>query len=135
MRRCWLACVIAVAVAACAHGMRPGDGSAPTLEVHNLGPAAVELHAIQGVSVAGDTIGYSLGTVYAGTTECFRLQGGATPQQLKLHSGSGTFYTPTFLAGTRIAWRLELKGYASTDRLALEPADERCKPGERPSAG
>ena len=134
MKRCWLSCAIAVAVAACAHGMRRGDGSTPTLEVHNLGPAAVDLHVILGVSVAGDTIGFALGTVYAGTTECFRLQGGTTPEQLRLHSASGTFYTPTFLAGTRIGWLLELKGYPSTDRLALEPADERCKPGERSPA-
>jgi hypothetical protein len=135
MRRCWLAWVTVMAATACAHGMHRGDSLPPTLEVHNLGPAAVDLHVILGVSVAGDTIGFALGTVYAGTIECFRLQGGTTPQQLKLHSSNGTTYTPTFLSGTRPAWRLELKGYASSDRLALEPADERCKPGERSSTG
>jgi hypothetical protein len=134
MKRSWLSVLVAASVASCAHGMRRGDGTAPTLEVRNLGPSAVELHMIQGVSVAGDTIGYSLGTVYAGTAECFQLQGGSTPQQVKIHAGGATVYTPTFLAGTRIGWRLELKGYPSTDRLALEPADERCKPGERSSA-
>jgi hypothetical protein len=123
------------ALAACAHGARPGDGAAPTLEVHNLGPLAVELHVILGVSVAGDTIGFSLGTVYAGTSECFRLQAGTTPQQLKLHSPGWTTYTPTFLSGTRVGWRLLLRGQPATDRLGLEPADERCKPGERGSAG
>ncbi|HYA50602.1 MAG TPA: hypothetical protein VEG33_05485 [Streptosporangiaceae bacterium] len=134
MRQFWLAAAMAVALGACARGMHRGDGSLPTLQVRNLGPAAVELHVILGVSAAGDTIGFALGTVYAGTTECFRLQAGTTPQQLKLHSSNGTTYTPTFLSGTRDAWRLELKGYASTDRLALEPADERCTPGERSPA-
>jgi hypothetical protein len=133
MRRRWLLCAMTVAVAACAHGGRAGDGTAPTLEVHNQGPVAVDLHVILGVSVAGDTIGFALGTVFAGTTECFRLQAGTTPQQLKLHSSGGTTYTPTCLSGTRIAWRLFLRGQPSTDRLGLEPADERCKPGERSS--
>ncbi len=131
MRRGLLVGAMALAVAACAHNVQArGDVSEPTLEVHNLGPAAVELRVILGVSVHGDTAGFALGTVYSGKTECFKLQAGTTPQTLSVHSIGASFHTNTFLPVTRSAWYLELRGHPETDRLALEPADERCRPGE-----
>jgi hypothetical protein len=128
-RRLWLTGMVAVAAAGCAHGMPRSDGLPPTLEVHNQGPVAVDLRVVMGVTVEGDTIGFALGTVFAGTTECFRLQ------EHRLHTSGGTTYTPMFLAGTRNAWRLNLRGYPSTDRLALEPADQRCTPGQHQKEG
>ena len=130
MGRSWLVGGMAVLVAACAHGMRQGDLSEPTIEVSNLGPAAVDLRIVLGVSVQGDTAGFAVGTVYSGRTECFRIQAGTTPQTLRIHSIGGSFHTNTFLPVARSAWRLELRGHPETDRLALEPTDEPCKPGE-----
>ncbi len=134
MGRSWLACGLALAVSACVHNVRGSAASEPTLEVSNLGPAAVDLRVVLGVSVQGDTAGFALGTVYSGRTECFRIQAGTTPQMLRIHSIGGSFHTNTFLPDTRSAWRLELRGHPETDRLALEPADEQCKPGERSPA-
>ncbi len=117
-----------VAGAACASGMRR-DAPVPTLEVHNEGPAAVDLRLLQGVTVAGDTLGYFLGTVFAGRVDCFALQEISTPQWLSIHSIDGTLRTPSFLAASRTAWVLELTGNPRTDPLGLSPVDVRCKPG------
>jgi hypothetical protein len=114
--------------------MRRGNAPGPTLEVYNAGAASVDLHLIQGVSVLGDTIGYSLGTVFAGSTACYQLQSVSTPQWVKVRSLDGAFLTPSFIAANRPAWSLELRGNPLTDPLALEPADEQCTPGARPTS-
>ena len=129
MRRGVLVCMVTATVAACASALHRGDSNDPTIEVYNSGPTAIELHAILGVGAAGDTIGFLLGTVYAGKTSCFRLQTTTTPQWVKIHSMDGTYYTPSFNSAVRPAWRLDLTGNPQTDRLALQPADERCKHG------
>jgi hypothetical protein len=129
MRQRWMVWAATVAVAACASALRRGDSNDPTIEIHNLSPAAIELHAILGVGAAGDTIGFLLGTVYAGKAACFRLQATTTPQWVKIRSMDGTYYTPRFVSASRAAWSLELTGNPETDRLALQPADAQCSHG------
>jgi hypothetical protein len=135
MKQRWLVWVATATVAACASAFHRTYFTDPTIEVRNEGPASVDLHLVQGVSVGGDTIGYLLGTVFAGRTECFQLQSSATPQWLRVRTVDGTIVTPSFLATSRQAWRLELHGNPRTDRLALEPADEKCRPGTRSRTG
>lgn len=127
MRQRWLVGAVAATVAACASALRRPESTDPTLEVYNRSPAAMDLHAILGVGAAGDTIGFRLGTVFAGRTVCFRLLATTTPQWVKIHSMDGTYYTPRFVSASREAWRLDLSGNPETDRLALQPADERCR--------
>ena len=129
MRQRWLVWTAAATATACASALHHTYSTEPTIEVRNGGLASVDLHLIQGVSVAGDTIGYLLGTVFAGKTECFLLQSNAAPQWLKVRTVDGTIITPSFYAASRQAWRLDLHGNPGTDRLALEPADEKCRPG------
>lgn len=119
-------------VAGCASAMRRGAVTGPTLEIYNAGPASVDLHLIHGVSVLGDTIGYLLGTVFAGQTACFQLEPVTAPQWLKVKSLDEVFLTPSFIAANRPAWSLELRGNPRTDPLALQPAGEQCKPGAHP---
>jgi hypothetical protein len=124
-------CTVTVAVAACASVFRRGDASGPTLLVHNTGPAAVELHVLQGVSVVGDTSQYTLGTVFAGETACFGLEPASVQRWVTIKSLEGSIRTLGFIPSTRAAWSMELRGDPRTDVLALQPADDRCKPGER----
>lgn len=126
---------VAATATACASASHRAYYNDPTIEIHNGGAASVELHVIQGVSVLGDTIGYSLGTLFSGQTACFELQSTTTQQWVKVKSVDGAFLTPSFNATSRQAWRLDLRGNPRTDPLALQPADEKCRPGERPSSG
>jgi hypothetical protein len=129
MRQRCLVWTVAATATACASALHHTYSTDPTIEVRNEGPAAVDLHLILGVSVAGDTIGYLLGTAFAGKTECFLLQSNAAPQWLKIRTVDGTIITPSFFAASRAAWLLDLHGNPRTDLLALEPADEKCRPG------
>ena len=126
---------VAVTATACASAAHRTYYPDPTVEVRNGGAASVDLHVVQGVSVLGDTIGYLLGTVFAGQAACFELELVTTPQWLKVRSVDGAFLTPSFIPGSRQAWSLELRGNPRTDPLALQPADEKCRPGaSRPSS-
>ncbi len=129
MKQRWLVWVATATVAACASTLHRTYSTEPTIEVRNGGPASVDLHVVQGVSVAGDTIGYRLGTVFAGKTECFQLQSSTGPQWLKVRTVDGTIVMPSFYASSRQAWLVDLHGNPRTDRLALQPADEKCRPG------
>jgi len=122
---------VSVAVAACASVLHRGELPGPTLLVHNAGVAAVDLRVLQGVSVVGDTAGYALGTVFAGETACFSLESVNTPQWLTIKSIGVTLLTSSFIPTSHPAWGMELRGDPHTDVLALQPADERCKPGAR----
>jgi hypothetical protein len=121
-----LLCMPAVA-AACAGRLHPASNTEATLWVRNTGVAMVTLHQIIGIGAAGDTLGYRLGTVYAGKTACFRLEAGPSSQWLLVHSAEGTFATVTFVPASRPAWRLDLTGHPETDRLSLQPADGKCR--------
>ena len=126
---------VAATASACASASHRIYYNEPTIEVHNGGAASVELHVIQGVSALGDTIGHALGTLFSGQTACYELQPATTQQWVKVKSVDGVFLTPSFIAASRQAWSLDLRGNLRTDPLALQPADEKCRPGERPSSG
>jgi hypothetical protein len=117
-----------VAATACSASLHGGGDASPTLEVHNASSAAVRLRVVYGVTAAGDTLGMPLGTVFAGRAACFRLESRPGPQVVKVYSFEGDFVTPTFISVSRPAWRLDLSGHATTDRLSLEPADAQCRP-------
>ena len=126
-----LACAATAAVAACASFLHRGETPGPTLLVHNGGAASVDLAVLQGISVLGDTAAYTLGSVFAGETACFRLESLNTPQWLMIKSIGGTNLTLSFIPTSHPAWGIELRGDPKTDALGLQPADDKCEPGAR----
>jgi hypothetical protein len=120
-----------MAVAACASALHRGDVPGPTLLVHNAGAAAVDLRILHGVSVAGDTAWYVLGTVFAGETACYGLESVNTREWLAIKTIGQAQLTPSFIPASHPAWAIELRGDPRTDGLGLQPADEKCKPGAR----